>query len=158
MGALRSFRLSSVGVIAMAIAAPAAAKLPGSTQPGAPPIPPGNILLLRDVPARNAIVPGAGVALSVSPAPPDSVFGTIQGVITRLTDAEAAAVAGPIGKTAGQSTAGAVDGVFDSQSMIGGLAPSQSGASAAGSEVRGALQTGLGALSNALGNLHGGGF
>ena len=157
MGAMRFFCLSFAGVVAIAIATPAAAKLPGSTQPGAVPIPLGNILLLRDVPARNAIEPGAGFALSVSPAPPASIFGTIQGVVA-LTDAESAAVTGSIGKTVGQTTAGAVGGIFDSNSMVGGMAPSHSGAPAGGSEVRGAMQTGLGALSNALANVHGGGF
>lgn len=158
MGALRFFGLLFAGVISIATATPAIAKLPGSTQPGAIPIPLGNILILRDVPARNAIEPGAGFALSVSPAPPPSIFGTIQSVVTRLTDVEEAAVTGSVGKTVGQTTAGAVDRALSSGSMVGGMPLSHSGASAGGSQVNGAIQNGLGALSNALANVHGGGL
>jgi hypothetical protein len=152
-----SFGLLIGSAAALAVTAtPAAADYPGSTQPGATPVPPGNLILIRGVPPRNAIIAGAGDALGVPTAPPSSVFATIQGVGSPLTDAQAASVTGSLRPgQVGQYVAGAIDGVLRAQSATGGVPTGDSGASRSGGAVGGALQTGLGALSDALSHIGG---
>ena len=126
MGLNRLFEILIAGVLALGVATPAFAGYPGSTQPGAQQVPLGNLIILREVPARNAIIPGAGDALAVQTAPPSSVFATIEGVGGPLTDAQEATVTGSVGSREGQIVAGALGTVLGSQAMIGGLAPERS--------------------------------
>lgn len=157
MRAGRSFGLRVAALLAVvATAAPAAAELPGSSQPGATPVAPGNLIILRVVPPRNAIIPGAGRAVTAPTAPPSIVFVNLHGVGSPLTDAEAASVTGsiPAGQ-AGKDVASAIDGVLRSQSMLGGSSAERSGASGAGGEISSAIQSGMGALKGVFGALPG---
>jgi hypothetical protein len=151
-----SFGLLIGSALALALwASPAAAGYPGSTQPGATPVPPGNLIILRAVPPRNAIIPGAGDAVYAPTAPPSTVFGTITGVGSPLTDAQAASVTGSVQPgQGGQYIAQAVDGVLGVQTATGTVPNGDSGARGGG-QIGGALQTGLGAISDALSHLGG---
>lgn len=144
--------------LALVIPSPAIAGYPGSTQPGAQQVPPGNLVVIRDVPARNAIISGAGDALAVPTAPPSTVFATIEGVGAPLSDAEEATVTGSIGSLEGRIVAGAVGGVLGSQSIVSTVGPDHWAVSGGGTAVGGALQTGLGAMRSALGSIGGGGL
>lgn len=152
-----SFGLRVATVLAAILsAAPAPAELPGSTQPGATPVPPGNLIILRVVPPRNAIIPGAGRAVTAPTAPPSIVFVNLNGVGAPLSDAQAASVTGsiPAGQ-GGKDVASAIDGVFRSQSMLGGASADRSSASRAGGEIGAAVQSGMGALKGVFGALPG---
>lgn len=158
MRGLSLFGLRVAGAATLLVAAtPAIAELPGSLQPGATPVLPGNLIILRHVPPRNAIISGAGSAVTAPTAPPSIVFANIHGVGAPLSDAQAASVTGsiPAGQ-AGLDVASAIDGVFRSQSITGGAAD-RSGASGAGGAIGGAVQGGIGALHDALANLGGAG-
>lgn len=157
MRANRSFELRVAGALTLALTpVPAAADYPGSTQPGASPVPAGNLLLIRAVPPRNAIIPGAGPAITAPTAPPSTVFANIQGVGSALTDSEAASVTGsaPMGQ-GGKDVAAAIDGVLQSRSMLGGAAADRSSASGAGGVVSDAVESSMGAVRAAVGSLGG---
>lgn len=143
--------------LALALAAsPAVAGYPGSTQPGAQKVLPGNLILIRAVPPRNAIISGAGRAVTAPTAPPSSVFESLEGVGAPISDGQAASIAGTSG--AGQSgklVAGAIGGLLGSQAMDGGQPLDRTAASEMAGGMAGALHTGIGALQGALGSLQG---
>lgn len=152
-------RIGTAGLTALLLAAsPAAADYPGSTQPGAQQVPPGNLVILRAVPPRNAIIPGAGQAVTAPTAPPSVAFAGLQGIASPLSDAQAASVTGsvPLGQAGGQASA-AIDGALRSQSLFGGASADRSGPAGAGATISGAVQSGMGAIRGALGALGGAG-
>lgn len=154
MRAFYSVGLHFTGAAALALSSvPAVAGLPGSTQPGAQPVAPGNMILMRVVPPRNAIISGAGRAITAPTAPPSVAFATIQGVGIPLSDAEAASVIGSFSPgQAGAVVATTIDGVFGSQSITG--SPSNQAASGgAGGTISSAVQSGMGNLRSVLGGL-----
>jgi hypothetical protein len=154
-----SAELLIAGALTLGLAAsPAAAGYPGSTQPGAQQVPPGNLLIIRAVPARNAIISGAGRAISVPTAPPSSVFQSLEGVGMPLSNGEAASITGSLAVgQSGKVAAAALDGLLGSQAMEGGRAADQTGASRMGGAISDGIQTGIGALHDALGGLQGAG-
>jgi hypothetical protein len=135
-------------------AAPASASLPGSTQPGAEVVPPGNLIIIRNVPARNAIIPGAGDAVTVPTALPSIVFATVQGVGAPLSDSQAASIAGSSPGQVGRDVATAIDGVLGGQSMAG-VSPQAGTGRGIGADIGGTVQSTVGTLSAILGNLGG---
>ncbi len=155
MRGIQSFELRVAGALALVFGAtPALADYPGSTQPGAQQVLPGNLVLLRAVPPRNAIIAGAGRAVTAPTAPPSAAFGGMQGVGFPLSDTEAASVIGsiPAGQ-GGQIVAETLSGALRSQSMVGGAGADRSGASRGGVDIGGAVGAGVGALHDALGGL-----
>jgi hypothetical protein len=151
--------LIAATVIVGLAATPATASYPGSTQPGAQPVPLGNLLIIRVVPPRNAIIPGAGRAISVPTAPPSSVFQSLEGVGAPLSDGQAALVTGSLGVSqSGKIVAANLDGLLGAQGVEGGRALDPTGASRMGGALGGAIQTGVGALQGALGSLQGAGY
>lgn len=145
-------------VVAIAAAhGPALAGLPGSTQPGAQQIPPGSLLILRQVPPRNAIISGAGEALAVPMAPPASVF-AINIALKPISDGLAASITStPALGSGGASVSGALDQVTRSNQMIGDNPTERATGSGAGNQVNASVQLGLGALRDSLANLRGAG-
>jgi hypothetical protein len=138
------------------VATPAAAGLPGSTQPGAQQVAPGNLIIIRNVPPRNAIIPGAGAAVTVPTAPPSIVFAVIQGVGAPLTDSQAASVTGSVSPGQGGGVvATAIGGVLGAQSMVGSPASQQGAGSAIGGQIGATVQSSVGMMSGLLGNLGG---
>jgi hypothetical protein len=111
------------------------------------------MILMRVVPPRNAIISGAGRAITAPTAPPSVAFATIQGVGIPLSDAEAASVIGSFSPgQAGAVVATTIDGVFGSQSITG--SPSNQAASGgAGGTISSAVQSGMGNLRSVLGGL-----
>lgn len=148
-------------LIAMGLAAaasPAAAGYPGSTQPGATPVLPGNLLILRQVPPRNAIVPGAGDAVSAPVAPPSAIFSNVTGVGSPLSDLEAASITGNLSTVqAGAHARSAIDAVLQPNSLIGGSSSERGTGSGSGAMIGDAVQSGLGSLRDALSNIGGDG-
>ena len=147
--------LTCVTFLLVATATEADAKLPGSTQPGAEPVPPGNLIIIRNVPARNAIIPGAGDAVTVPTALPSIVFATVQGVGAPLSDSQAASVAGSMPGQIARNIATTIDGVLGPQSMAGGSSAQAATGGGMGAEIGGTVQTTVGTLSGILGNLGG---
>ena len=159
---MRAFASSGIAIGAALLlalsASPATAGLPGSTQPGAQLVLPGNLIIIRAVPPRNAIIPGAGDAITAPTAPPSIVFATIQGVGAPLSDSQAASVTGSIAPgQVGTDVASAVDGVLGRQTIEGGPSPQRSGGAGLGADVGGAIRSGVGTLAGILGNLGGAG-
>jgi hypothetical protein len=156
VGASTSVRLVIAAAIGLGSASvPALAGPTGSSQPGATPVPPGSFIVLRDVPARNAIISGAGDALAVQMGPPASAFDAITGVGARLSDVQAASVTGSLSAGAGgRAMAASMDHLFGAQSMSGGAADRASGAGAGGA-ISSGLQSGLAPLHNLFGALGG---
>lgn len=135
---------------------PAVAGLPGSTQPGAQPVVPGNLILMRAVPPRNAIISGAGGAITAPTAPPSVVFATIQGVGQPLSDSEAALVAGSVDPgQGGRDVAATIDGVLGSQSISGAAAPERAGGAGLGTDIGGSVRSAVGTIGGILGSLGG---
>lgn len=159
MRGIHSLAVRSAGLVGLLLAAsPAAADYPGSTQPGAQQVAPGNLIILRVVPARNAIIPGAGQAIVAPTAPTSIAFGTLQGAATPLSDAQAASVMASVRPgQAGEQAAAAIDGALQSQALFGGAAGEHAGPAGGASQIGGAIQTGIGALRGTLGLLGGGG-
>lgn len=155
-GLKSSLKLLSTVVAIATAQAPASAGLPGSTQPGAQPVPLGNLLILRMVPPRNAIIPGAGAELSVRTAPPASAFASIGLALKPISDALAASITStPAVGSGGGSVSGAIDQVTRSNQMMGDNPTERATGSGAGNQVNTSVQLGLGALRDSLGNLHG---
>lgn len=157
---MRAFGLSGLaGAAALLLAlspVPAAAELPGSTQPGAQPVPPGNLILLRNVPSRNAIIAGAGAATTAPTAAPSIVFAAVQGVGAPLSDSQAASVTGSVSPgLSGEAVAATIDGVFGSGAMTGAASPAREAGPGMGAEIGGTVRSGVGAIAGILGNLGG---
>jgi hypothetical protein len=137
---------------------PAAAELPGSTQPGAQQVLPGNLIILRNVPARNAIIPGAGTALTAPTAPSSTVFAFLQGVGAPLSDSQAASITGSVSPgQGGRDVATAVGGVLESRPVGGGIIPQTAGGGGLIGGVGGTVQSAVGSISGILGTLGGSG-
>jgi hypothetical protein len=157
---MRPRKLSAVqlagGLSYLCLSVAAAAGYPGSTQPGAQQVAPGNIILLRVVPPRNAIVPGTGSAVTAPTAPPSMAFDAIRSVGSVLSDAQAASVTGTPAGIGGGSVPASLAQALNSQSATGGAAADRSGAARGGAAIGGAVETGLGALRGALNGLGGG--
>ena len=156
---MRAFASSGIAIGAALLlalsAAPASAGLPGSTQPGAQPVPPGNLVIVRVVPPRNAIIPGAGAAITAPTAPPSVVFATAEGVGQPLSDSQAASVIGSIAPgQSGSNVAAAIDGVFGSRAMAAVVPEHAAGVGIAAS-IGGTVQPSVGTITGILGNLQG---
>ena len=130
---------------------------PGSTQPGATPVPPGSFIILRDVPARNAIVPGAGAADAVSLAPPASVFDSLNGIGGTITDAQAASMTGSAAPGGGNIVVSTLDSIFGTPSAGGAASPEHGAGSSLGGQISGAIQSAVAPLSGIGGMIPGGG-
>ena len=157
MGASTSVRLFIAAAIGLGSpSVPALAGPTGSSQPGATPVPLGSFIVLRDVPARNAIISGAGQALAVQMAPPASAFDAVTGVGALLSDAQAASVTGSISPGAGgNAMAATMDHLFGAQSMSGAASVDRAAGAGGGGAIGGALQSGLAPLNNLFGALGG---
>jgi hypothetical protein len=143
-------------LLAALAASPAVAELPGSTQPGAQQVLPGNLIILRNVPSRNAIIPGAGAALTAPTAPPSIAFAFLQGVGAPLSDSQAASITGSVSPgQSGRDVAAAVGGVLDSQPTGGGIIPQTSAGGELVADVGRTMQSAVGSISGILGNLGG---
>ena len=134
------------------------AELPGALQPGAEQVPPGNLLILRMVPPRNAIIPGAGAAVTAPTAPPSGIFSGVTGIARVLSDNEAASITSNLPSAEnGHFVRSAVDETFRQQPALGGSATERAAGSGLGGAISGAIETGLGALKSGLSALPGGG-
>lgn len=156
---VRSFlRRLTLGVALAGAATGAAAELPGSLQPGATPVPPGELLILRLVPPRNALNPGVGGTVTAPTTPPSGVFAGVAGITRILSDNEAASITSQLPSSgSGQFARSAIDETLRQQPGLGGSATERATGSGAGGVISGAIQTGLGALKTGLGALPGGG-
>ncbi|MCL6729964.1 hypothetical protein [Sphingomonas hankyongi] len=119
---------------------------------------PGNLLILRMVPPRNAIIPGAGAAVTAPTAPPQSVFSSTAGITRVLSDGEAASITGQLpAHEAGQMVRSAIDETMRPQPGLGGSATERATGGSLGGAISGAVGTGLGALRGAMSALPGSG-
>ena len=157
MGANRSVELYVAAAIALAAIPVPAVAGPGSTQPGATPVPPGSLIILRDVPPRNAIVSGAGDALAVSLAPPASVFDSLTGIGTPISDAQAASMTGSASSAGGNIVVTTLDSIFGTPSASGAASPEHAAGSSLGGQISGAIQTAVAPLTGLAGNIPGAG-
>jgi hypothetical protein len=136
---------------AVATGSAALAQYPGSSQPGAQQVAPGNLLILRHVPPRNAIIPGAGAAVTAPTAPPAGIFSDVSGVIGALSDSDAASVSGlPSAGQGGFHVAVGLEQVSGSQSVIAGSGTERGGGSNFGGTISGAVNGGMESLRGAL--------
>lgn len=148
---------SALAMTIALVAAPAKADLPGATQPGAQPVPPGSLLILREVPPRNAMLPGVGAAVTAPVTPPASVFSSTNGVFAILGDNDAASISGQIHPGQSGGFAGsAVDILLDSGSLLRVGNTERATGGGIGGAVSDAVQTGVDALHIALDALGGG--
>ena len=147
-------RVVAAAIALAAIPVPAVAD-PGSTQPGATPVPPGSLILIRDVPARNAIISGAGAALAVPMAPPAYVFDSLTGIGAPISDAEAASMTGSASAAGGNIIVSTLDSIFGTPSASGAASPEHAAGSSMGGQISGAIQTGLAPLTGLAANIPG---
>ena len=157
MGARHNVGLSIAAAVALAAVPVPAVAGPGSTQPGATPVPPGSLIVLRDVPARNAIVSGAGDALAIPMAPPAYIFDSLTGIGAPISDAQAASMTGSASVAGGNIIVSTLDSIFGAPSASGGAAPEHAAGSSIGGQISGAVQTALSPLTGLAANIPGAG-
>ena len=117
-------------------------------------IPPGHIIITRDVGPRNALTPEVGLrySLATSPDPDELAF---DGQVTAITDAQASEISGTVGiaTNIGSTMQGSLDLLGGSERMAGDILVGQTGGSFIGDTVNGAISDSMSALSGVLSSL-----
>ena len=114
-------------------------------------IPPGHIIITRDVGPRNALTPEVGLRYSLATAPdPDEL--AFDGQVTAITDAQASEISGTVGiaTNIGSTLQGSLDLLGGSEQIGGESLLGQSSGGFIGDTVNGAISGSMSALSNVL--------
>jgi hypothetical protein len=135
------------------VAFAAAVVLPITVEPAFAIAQSGEIIVLRQVDARNAITPGTGAPLTVKTAPDNAFFNVMGTNLRLLSDADAALVAGgkPGASGLDETMRMGLDSVFGTQRQT--YAANSEHSSGGGGTISNSIGLGMGALQNALGSL-----
>lgn len=116
----------------------------------------GEIIIIRQVDPRNAIVPGtSNNVLTVKTAPDNAFFGSVTESLRLLSDSDAALVSSGRPGNAGVDSMlrVAFDGALGTSGPAGTGRSDHSTAMAGTGTVSGSISLGMGALQNALGTI-----
>lgn len=117
-------------------------------------IPPGHIIITRDVGPRNALTPEVGLRSSIAtaPDPEELAFGD---QVTAITDAQASEISGSVSivTNIGSTLQGSLDLLGGSERITGNSALGDSSGGFIGDTVNGAISGSMSVLSGVLSSL-----